>query len=150
MRMVDDFLFVTTSQADAKRFLRLMEGGFPEYGCRIAVDKALTNFPTLPVDTKGTIVASHGTRMPFPWCGLLISQQDLSTTVDYTRYIGQPLRDALSVDITKRPGTNFIYKMVQAVQARAHAIYNDAKLNNPRVICLNVYQNYLLTALKVR
>jgi telomerase reverse transcriptase len=111
MRMVDDFLFITISRTDAQVFLKLMEAGFKEYGCQISIDKALTNIPLARVGRS--LVNSRSSRHPFPWCGLLIDQQDLSVTVDYSRYVGQAIRDSLSIDISKRAGTNFVHKMLQ-------------------------------------
>jgi hypothetical protein len=35
------------------------------------------------------------------------------------------------------------------VKARAHALYTDSKLNNRKAVYLNVYQNYVIVALKV-
>ena len=43
MRLVDDYLFITTSVHDARLFLDVMNQGHPEYGCFIGKDKTLTN-----------------------------------------------------------------------------------------------------------
>ncbi|KAI0367819.1 hypothetical protein BV20DRAFT_925122, partial [Pilatotrama ljubarskyi] len=74
--------------------------GHPEYGCFISKDKSLLNFdhPELVniVDprSKGAVTwpshprttLSDTFRTVFPWCGYSIDMQDLSVTVDYTRY----------------------------------------------------------------
>jgi telomerase reverse transcriptase len=61
LRLIDDYLFITTSLTSAKRFLDMMKKGtyislaqvyifdvafpgHPEYGCFISPDKTLTNF----------------------------------------------------------------------------------------------------------
>lgn len=44
MRLIDDYLFVTTSLEKARAFLDMMDQGHPEYGCFIAKDKTMTNF----------------------------------------------------------------------------------------------------------
>ena len=43
MRLVDDYLFITTSVHKARLFLDVMNKGHPEYGCFIGKDKTLTN-----------------------------------------------------------------------------------------------------------
>ena len=60
LRLIDDYLFITTSLTSAKSFLDMMKKGtysialvyifnvafpgHPEYGCFISPDKTLTNF----------------------------------------------------------------------------------------------------------
>lgn len=43
MRLVDDYLFVTTDLSRARLFLDIMNQGHPEYGCFIGKEKTLTN-----------------------------------------------------------------------------------------------------------
>ncbi len=45
LRIIDDFLFITTDLAKAKRFLVRMRRGHSEYGCHIAPEKTVVNFP---------------------------------------------------------------------------------------------------------
>jgi hypothetical protein len=42
--MIDDFIYITPSQDDAKQFLKVMAEGSKEYGCFISVEKTLINF----------------------------------------------------------------------------------------------------------
>ncbi|KAI5892942.1 uncharacterized protein SCHCODRAFT_01153534 [Schizophyllum commune H4-8] len=44
LRLIDDYLLVTTSRARAVAFLDMMHAGHPDYGCFIAREKTLTNF----------------------------------------------------------------------------------------------------------
>ena len=44
LRLIDDYLFVTTCPRKAKSFLDTMIAGHPEYGCMISQEKTLTNF----------------------------------------------------------------------------------------------------------
>ncbi len=69
-------------------------------------------------------------RAVFPWCGYSINMQDLSVTVDYTRYhttceaclapwhtysdyLFVDLQDSLTVEFGRRPGAVFAHKMMQ-------------------------------------
>lgn len=65
----------------------------------------------------------------------------------------------------KRSGAAFIHKMIQyanqishmpdpdlfsrQVKLRSHIIYSDSGLNTEQTIYLNVYQNFVLTAMKM-
>lgn len=44
LRLIDDYLFITTDESDAKNFLEVMKRGHPEYGCFISQEKTLINF----------------------------------------------------------------------------------------------------------
>lgn len=44
IRLIDDFIFITTSHDDAKRFLKVMAEGSEEYGCYASIEKTLINF----------------------------------------------------------------------------------------------------------
>jgi len=68
MRLVDDFLFVTTSRQEAQRFFITLKGGFPEYGCEVSLEKALTNFDPYLVSNNSAcrIGLSKGERSHQP------------------------------------------------------------------------------------
>jgi hypothetical protein len=44
MRLVDDFLLVTPDEDVARKFMRVMGDGVPEYGCFVNEGKSLVNF----------------------------------------------------------------------------------------------------------
>ncbi|KAJ2926818.1 hypothetical protein H1R20_g10287, partial [Candolleomyces eurysporus] len=145
-RLVDDYLFISTSLSKARLFLDMMNKGHPEYGCFIGKDKTLTNF-------------DHGTQIMnvvepsskhFPWCGHLINMQDLSVTVDYSRYAACDVSNTLTVDRGRKPGTAFLTKMLLLSRSRCHVIYLDTGLNSETVVYLNIYQNMLLSALRMQ
>ncbi|RDB25955.1 Telomerase reverse transcriptase [Hypsizygus marmoreus] len=145
LRLIDDYLFITTSHSRAKQFLDMMNKGHPEYGCFISKDKTLTNFD---FDAEISNV-TEPKQQTFPWCGYTISMEDLSVTVDYSRYNNTNLRDTLTVDRGRRPGAAFTYKMLWLARAKSHPIYSDPSLNTEHVVYLNIYQNFLLCAMKM-
>jgi telomerase reverse transcriptase len=145
LRLIDDYLFVTTCPRKAKSFLDTMIAGHPEYGCMISQEKTLTNFD---YDVQIMNVTPPGQRF-FPWCGLLIDMMDLSILADYTRYSGTALRDSLTVDKGRNPGVNFVHKMLRLAKSRSHIMYNDTSLNSPHTVHLNIYRSFLITAAKM-
>ncbi|KAG8979678.1 hypothetical protein FRB90_008014 [Tulasnella sp. 427] len=148
LRYVDDYLFITTRLSTARKFLDTMSKGHPEYGCFIASEKTLTNFdcnehhPTV-------ILPSEGKRGGFPWCGVRIDMQKLSVTVDYARLEDIHLSMTLSVQRGRRPGAAFKQRMIHAAKMRNLAVYNDTSFNGRKVVYLNVFQNFVLTAMKM-
>jgi hypothetical protein len=65
MRLIDDYLFITTSIEKAKGFLDMMNQGHPEYGCFISKDKTLTNFDHGPELNSSVDSRSKGQRFYF-------------------------------------------------------------------------------------
>lgn len=45
-------------------------------------------------------VAGDGTRF-VPWCGLLLNASNLEVQADYTRYLGQHIRDSLTLPLAQ-------------------------------------------------
>lgn len=82
LRMIDDFLLITTNAGHAKRFLQIMHGGLPAYGVHVNPDKTLANF-------EATINGKKVTRMigktGFPYCGNLIDVNTLNVIPDRER-----------------------------------------------------------------
>ncbi|KAG5342247.1 hypothetical protein C0989_004091 [Termitomyces sp. Mn162] len=111
LRLIDDYLFITTSRTKAIQFLAMMSQGHPEYGCFISKDKTLTNF-----DYEAQILnVVEAKQQRFPWCGYLIDMKNLSVTVDYQRYNGSTLRNTLTVDHGRRLGVTFANRMIKWV-----------------------------------
>jgi telomerase reverse transcriptase len=82
LRLVDDFLLVTTDRQHAKKFLQVMHDGLPEYGVTVNPAKTLVNFEVSINNMKVTrLVGSHN----FPYCGNFIDTKTLNITKDRER-----------------------------------------------------------------
>ncbi|KAG7089455.1 hypothetical protein E1B28_011140 [Marasmius oreades] len=145
LRNVDDYLYVTTRLEKARKFVDMMSKGHPEYGCFISKGKTLTNFD---YDEELMNVTGPMDKC-FPWCGYLIAMKDLSVYNDYSRYHGGHLRDSLTVNRAWKSGSEFRRKMLLLAKTRSHVIYTDPQLNSENAVFMNVYQNFLIAALKM-
>jgi telomerase reverse transcriptase len=82
LRLVDDFLLVTTDPQQAKRFLQVMHDGVLEYGVTVNPAKTLVNFEVSINGMKvKRLVGSHS----FPYCGSFIDTKTLDITKDRER-----------------------------------------------------------------
>lgn len=79
VRLIDDFLLITTTRARAIRFLEIMHAGNDAYGLAVKREKSLTNFD---VETHGRAVPHVDSRGLFPYCGMLISCDTLDIIKD--------------------------------------------------------------------
>ncbi|KAJ3218957.1 hypothetical protein HDU67_003321 [Dinochytrium kinnereticum] len=107
--------------------------GFPEHGCVVNSDKTLTN---LPRDSSSPGIFT--TDEELPWCGLL--KKEILTVLD--------LNDSLTVKFSSHPWTDFRRKMMQYFKPKCHLILIDTHLNKERVVVRNVYENYMMCAMK--
>ena len=82
LRLVDDFLLITTNRLHAKRFLQIMHNGLPDYGVSVNPAKTLVNFEISINDMKvARLVGSHN----FPYCGSFIDTKTLDLKKDRER-----------------------------------------------------------------
>ncbi|MCJ1330566.1 hypothetical protein MMC10_007251 [Thelotrema lepadinum] len=82
MRLIDDFLLITTSRRKAVQFLQTMHNGNERYGITIRPEKTLTNFSC---KVNGFDIASTEDRAEFPYCGTMINTASLGIIKDRDR-----------------------------------------------------------------
>ena len=81
LRLIDDFLLITTDRRQAERFLQVMHHGNKDYGIKVNPTKSLVNFE----------VSIDGYRLPkvsgtqFAYCGTSINTKTLEITKDRER-----------------------------------------------------------------
>lgn len=79
LRLIDDFLLITTRKEHAQIFLQIMHKGVEKYGLSINREKSLANFET---DINGTRIPRVVGTTRFPYCGNLIDTRSLEITKD--------------------------------------------------------------------
>jgi telomerase reverse transcriptase len=77
LRLIDDFLLVTTDKSKAIRFVKVLHQGVPEYGVMVNSEKSLVNFDLTINDHQ--IPKLDGGK-GFPYCGTLIDTRTLDIT----------------------------------------------------------------------
>lgn len=80
LRLIDDFLLITTNENHAQLFLQTMHDGIAEYGVKVSPAKSLANFEAT-INGEGI---ARGSRA-FPYCGNLINTRTLEITKDRDR-----------------------------------------------------------------
>ncbi len=156
VRFIDDNLFVTTSQGAAVDFVNRLHGAFvDEYGTQLNASKTLVNFdcalPGVNAVVLPRAVSDDGlpTRNPcLPWCGVLIDTVTMEFFGDYTRYRGNYMNESLTVSYGEHPGNALRQKIKQFAQPKCIPLLLDSRINSVPVILINVYQIFLLSAIK--
>lgn len=90
LRLIDDFLLITTDQNKAARFVEVMHRGLPQYGVAVNPDKSLVNFDLQSPGGKAVSRVPDGAW--FPYCGTVIHCSTLGIAKDWeTKKQGRPL-----------------------------------------------------------
>ncbi|KAI4202907.1 MAG: hypothetical protein LQ350_002278 [Teloschistes chrysophthalmus] len=95
LRLIDDFLFITTEREDAVRFLQIMHDGLAEFGVQVNPAKSLTNFRT---EINGLVLPSLSGNASFPYCGTSIDIRTLEIAKDRDRRKATGIIAASEVD----------------------------------------------------
>lgn len=82
LRLIDDFLLISTNRDVATRFVHTMHAGVPRYGLAVKLEKSKVNFD---VEVDNQAVARLPTISDFPYCGVTINTVDLNIRKDDAR-----------------------------------------------------------------
>ncbi|OAY39391.1 telomerase reverse transcriptase isoform X4 [Manihot esculenta] len=150
LRLIDDFCFISTSKRLAAAFYTRLQGGFPDYNCYMNEDKYCLNFDArhasgLP--SNRVYVGEDGISF-IRWSGLLLKSCTLEVQADYTRYLNKHLRSTLTVSWQGKPGHRLKTKLCDFMRPKCHPIFFDSNINSGSVVRLNIYQSFLLCAMK--
>ncbi|KAF7867253.1 hypothetical protein EAF04_005336 [Stromatinia cepivora] len=146
LRLIDDFLLITLNPAHAKRFLKVMHDGIPEYGVGVNPDKTLTNFEVMINGKK--IKRVVGEKM-FPYCGNLVDMKTLNIARDRDRGKDLVIQDSLTVEYSRIPGKTFHRKVLNSLTLQTHPMYLDTSHNSLITVHKNIYTSYLESATKM-
>lgn len=151
LRLIDDFLLITTSQPNAVRFVQTMTAGIPEYGVSINPDKTLINFD---LTIAGKPVPRLGPNQPFPYCGTFINTKTLSITKSHSPAFasainkGPAVFDSLTVEYARAPGATFKRKVLNSFKIQSHLMFFDTAHNSISSVLASIYSAYVETAEK--
>ncbi|KAF9883083.1 hypothetical protein FE257_004117 [Aspergillus nanangensis] len=152
LRLIDDFLLITSDSKLAMRFLHVMIQGQPAYGVSVNPTKSLVNF-------AATVDGVHIPRLIdtslFPYCGNLINTHTLEIHRDHERVLegndsaAVTLANSLTVESARAPGRSFHRKIIFAFVLLMHPMYFDTIHNTLTVVLSNLYANFMTSAMKM-
>ncbi|KAL0939367.1 telomerase reverse transcriptase [Colletotrichum truncatum] len=146
LRLIDDFLLITTSQRKARNFVKIMHRGLPEYGVAVNPNKTLVNFD---MEFGGASIAKVSKDTPFPYCGVGIDCETLDITKVREKIKGTAVSDALTVDFGSKSGQNFQRRVLNALKIQSHLMFYDTNHNTLRTVMSNLHKAFIETAEKM-
>lgn len=157
MRLVDDYLLITTRKDLAQRFLQVMVDGDAEYGISVGSGKTLANFDatvngiSVPRPLPPYPAWPETSQNQFPYCGILIDTRtlDASKNTDASQTNEVSMRDTLTVDSSKEPGQAFTRKALLTFAMANNRMFLDTKHNSSSAVLANAYRSFVESAMKL-
>ncbi|KAJ5577953.1 Telomere reverse transcriptase [Penicillium hispanicum] len=152
LRMIDDFLLVTTDRQQATQFLQVMIRGQPSYGVTVNPAKSMVNF-TAAVD--GIHIPRLEGSSLFPYCGSLVDTHTLEIHRDQDRALeggdsaAAILSNTLTVETSRLPGHAFRRKVLASFRLQILPMYLDTAHNSRSVVLGNLYTSFITSAMKM-
>lgn len=161
IRLMDDYLMISTKKSCVQYFLQTSCDSLKHYGGRINPLKTKLNFATKlridgqDVDVKPTLLhqpnseqcTSTSPLKLMAWCGLLLNVDTLECYPDMSRILNRPLKHAVSMEC-HHIGSHFNRSIKSFFRMKCHAIFLDHAINSSHVIVGNLYDMFLVTALR--
>jgi len=152
LRLVDDWLLLTTDAASARAFMRNLSSGHPEFGCSVSAGKSSANFC---ININGESVRrfdANGFNC-VSWCGLLLDVKKLEIRLDYSRFFSdgsgsRHMRDSVSVETSRNPGQALRAQTVRFARLRAHGFLFDTSMNSNCTAMENCLAVFVHTAMR--
>lgn len=145
VRLIDDFMVITTDKNQALRFLQVMIEGNQEYGISVNPDKTLANFEAQVGHQK---IPRHHGRDGFPFCGMAIDTSILEVRKDWQRK-DRFMNNSLTVDVGSRPTATFRRKVLLSFKMQLHAMLLDSALNSHNRVAATYLEVFEETAMRM-
>lgn len=145
LRLIDDFLVISTDRSVAQRFMTVMHNGVPEYGIQVKAEKSRANFD---VDIPGKVIERLPETTEFPYCGNAINTATLNITKDRARARRGHIADSVTVEYTRLPGQSFYRKILSAIKLHMQTMLLSTNYNSIDTVLSNLYHSFAETALK--
>ncbi|KAF2075554.1 hypothetical protein CYY_003140 [Polysphondylium violaceum] len=143
-RLIDDYLYVSSSKENIIKFRNLFEKGVKDYDVKCNPDK--TKYFFSDTDQNGTLQRGNNTFIQ--WCGVLVNTKTLEIQKDYYRI--KDVSDTncppvLSGDNWKENVYDFLVMYCPGNQR----MFFDKTINSVETIFLNLYQLLLFTMIRL-
>lgn len=145
IRLIDDFLLITTDLSTARNFLKTMTQPHEDYGITVNPQKTLANFEATVNGHK--IPRQHGSS-DFPYCGMTIDMTSLQLGKDRLRK-DAIVRNGLTVDMSSKARSTFERKAVTSFVQQMHKMLLDGAMNSPEQQLSTMLEAFTETAMKL-
>ena len=149
IRMMDDYIIISTDENACKYFLQRAHLALRPYGGGVNPLKTRVNFDVnIELDGRRIPLQRISTR-DMPWCGLLVDTHTLEIKPCMRRMLERPLRASVSVE-AMQSGLALRRAMKSFVKTKCQAIVLDASLNSYSTVYQSIYTLFLVAAMRTQ
>lgn len=139
LRLIDDFLVITSDRNVAETFMHTMHAGLPEFGVQVKAEKSRVNFD---MEINGSPVARLPAVVDFPYCGNAINTITLDLSKDAERRKAVNVQDSVTVEYSKLPGQSFYRKTLNALKLHMRAMHLSTNYNSVETVLTNLHHAF--------
>jgi len=145
LRLIDDFMVISTERSVATRFLKTMHAGIPEFGVTVKLEKSRANFD---VAVQGQRIAVIANDKAFPYCGNAIDTRTLDISKDQERRLRSNIADSGTVEYSRLAGQSFYRKTLNALKLQMQAMLLSTSYNSVQTVLSNLTHSFSEVAQK--
>ena len=153
LRMVDDWILISRHKNVAEQFAKRVLQGIPGFNIIVNPTKTQLSFTLYSLPDIGvlrpSIYEEADGRKFIKWCGFLVDVDSLEIRADYTRYSGEHMATTLNIPSGRNLGSTLSSKLCHYIRPKLTPLLLDHEVNTPLTIRINVYQIFLLAAMKL-
>ena len=144
LRLIDDFLLITTEKGLAIEFLTTMQTGSAVYGICVNPEKSLINFDA---GVRHSLIPRTKSSTWFPYCGLNINMQNLMLSRNWDRK-DPSVRNNFRVEKHRTPGHTLTRRVLLFLKVRLATVVTDVERHTRRQVIMNTFEALMETAMK--
>lgn len=145
LRLLDDFLLITTDRTEASKFVEAMKVGDKAYGICINPQKSLVNFDMV---LSGMQIPKLTESDWFPFCGLLINTNTLEISKNRVRK-DNVIANTLTVDKDISVGKRLTRRILSSLRIQLQRILLDQAQNSRERVLQTVGECFMETTMKL-
>ena len=147
VRVMDDYLMISTRKNTVAHFLQRAHTCFKPFGGGFNPSKTKVNFD-LQLDVDGNSIRVPRISQPaVTWCGFSINQRTLEILPSFSKLLGSGIKNSITRDCS-RAGVAFRKSLKGFIRPRIHSIILDSSINRFGTVTKSVYSLFLTAAMR--
>jgi hypothetical protein len=147
VRVMDDYLMISTRKSTVAHFLQRAHTCFKPFGGGFNPSKTKVNFD-LQLDVDGISICVPRISQPaVTWCGFSINQRTLEILPSFSKLLGSGIKNSITRDCS-RAGVAFRKSLKGFIRPRIHSIILDSSINRFGTVTKSIYSLFLTAAMR--
>ncbi|KAK5097486.1 Telomerase reverse transcriptase [Lithohypha guttulata] len=145
LRIIDDFLLISTQRSEAIAFVEAMKSGDTDYGLRVHPEKSLVNFDMV---VEGVQIPRLFNSTSFPFCGLFVDTETLDVSKNRVRK-DNVIANTLTIDRHGQAGVKLKRRVAQSLRIQLQSILLDGTQNSSTRVLQTLIECFQESAMKL-